>query len=135
MRSTVGWRAIPVGIAVALLPAACGSDGKPKERPATQARLVVVEPAQGAVVPTRTVTVRLRLDGGRIVPQSSTALQPDGGHIHTYVDGKLVTMTSDLEQTLDLSPGPHTVQAEFVAADHVGFRERVVAAVLFEVKV
>jgi hypothetical protein len=134
MRSTIGWRAISVGIAVALLPAACGSDGKSKERPATKARLEIVEPAQGAVVSSGRVAVRLRLEGGRIVPQGSTALQPDAGHIHTYVDSKLVAMTADLEQTLDLTPGPHTVRAEFVAADHVSFRERVLAAVLFEVK-
>jgi hypothetical protein len=32
----------------------------------------------------------------------------------------------------DVSPGPHTLQAEFVAADHAPFDPRVTAAVRFE---
>ena len=49
------------------------------------------------------------------------------------VDGKLVTMTYGLSQQLHLTPGTHTVQAEFVASDHRPFANRVVAAVVFQV--
>ena len=34
----------------------------------------------------------------------------------------------------NLKPGKHTIQAEFVASDHLPFSNRVVAAVTFEVK-
>jgi hypothetical protein len=109
--------------------------GPSKVRPETAARLAIVSPAPSSVTGPD-VTVRLRLDGGHIVPQSqATENVPDGGHIHTYVDNKLISMVDGLEQDLrGLSPGPHTVRAEFVAADHGPFKSRVVAAVLFEVR-
>ena len=54
--------------------------------------------------------------------------------MHVSVDGKLVSMTYGLTQHLQLDPGHHAVQAEFVAADHAPFKNRVIAAVLFEVR-
>lgn len=110
--------------------------GPSKVRPETAARLAIVDPAPSSVTGPD-VTLRLRLDGGHIVPQSqATENVPDGGHIHTYVDNKLISMVDGLEQDLrGLPPGPHTVRAEFVAADHGPFKSRVVAAVLFEVRV
>ena len=51
------------------------------------------------------------------------------------VDGTLVAMPLRLtEQLPKLSPGSHTVQAEFVASDHLPFANRVVAAVTFSVR-
>jgi len=62
-------------------------------------------------------------------------LSPDRGHIHLSVDGQLVAMPLRLDERLPtLSPGPHTVEAEFVASDHLPFANRVVAAVTFSVR-
>jgi hypothetical protein len=113
-----------------------GPKPKPaKNRPSTAARLAILAPEPNAVTGPD-VTVRLRLDGGRIVPQSqANGLVPDGGHVHTYVDGRLVSMVDGLEQQIrGLAPGPHTIRTEFVAADHGPFKNPVVAAVVFEVQ-
>ncbi len=133
------WWLIPaVGVFViaALTAALWGPKPKPaKIRPVTAARLAILEPASNDVTGPN-VTVRLRLDGGRIVPQSqATGLVPNGGHIHTYVDGRLIAMVDGLEQVVrGLAPGPHTVRTEFVAADHGSFKNPVVAAVAFQVR-
>jgi hypothetical protein len=46
------------------------------------------------------------------------------------VDGSIVSMTYGTEQRVPLGglePGPHVLQAEFVAADHAPFDPRVTA--------
>jgi hypothetical protein len=61
-------------------------------------------------------------------------LRPDEGHIHLSLDGQLVAMPSQLTDPLPLlRAGSHTVEAEFVASDHLPFADRVVAAVTFTV--
>jgi hypothetical protein len=99
-------------------------------RPASTATLSFVEPRPNQEVTGTTLDVRLRLDGGRIVQSSSTTLTPDAGHIHVFVDGAIVSMTYGTEQRIPiagLDPGPHVLQAEFVAADHGPFDPRVTA--------
>ncbi len=66
--------------------------------------------------------------------QTSTNLAPDEGHLHLKLDGKLVSMTPGLIETLDVTPGSHVVEVEFVANDHLPFDPRVLAAVPFTVK-
>jgi hypothetical protein len=103
-------------------------------RPASTATLAITRPTQGQTVSGTQVEVVMTLDGGRIVDTASTALTPDTGHIHLLLDGKLVSMTYGLVQLVDvsgLSPGEHTIEAEFVAADHGPFDPRVVASVTF----
>jgi len=76
----------------------------------------------------------LRLARGTIVQGSSTTLTPDTGHIHVYIDGAIVSMTYGKEQRVPigyLEPGPHVLQAEFVAADHGPFNPRVTAITRF----
>ena len=83
------------------------------------------------------MVVRFRLDGARLDPPARIGgeLRPDRGHIHLTVDGTLVAMPYGLTQRVPrLAPGPHTIQAEFVASDHVAFANRVVAAVSFTTK-
>jgi len=81
--------------------------------------------------------VKLRLERAHVVPatQVGGALRPDAGHIHLSVDGQLVAMPQRLDYSLTgLTPGSHTIEAEFVASDHLPFANRVVAAVTFEAR-
>lgn len=110
-----------------------GGDQAATSRPATTARLQIVQPTANQVTGPDT-ELELNLIGAKVVRVTTGALRPDEGHIHVSVDGKLVSMTFGLSQDLRaLAPGPHSVQAEFVAKDHAPFRNRVVAAVLFKV--
>jgi hypothetical protein len=102
--------------------------------PTTTARLQIVSPTPNQTTPPNT-TLTLNLIGARIVPAATGPLRPDEGHIHVSVDGKLVSMAYGTTQDLTgLAAGPHTVQAEFVATDHAPFKNRVIAAVLFQVQ-
>jgi len=103
-------------------------------RPRSTATIAFVAPTPGQDVSGNTLDVRLRLSGGRIVPSSSTTLTPDTGHIHLFLDGAIVSMTYGTTQKVpvsDLSPGPHRLQAEYVAADHAPFQPRVTSTVVF----
>ena len=137
------------GIAVvvlALVGAACGSDGgggggptaigatTPVERPSSTATVTITRPKNGAVVHGSTVDVEVALDGARIVQQTSTDLKPDEGHLHLLLDGALVSMNYGLDQQIpNVEPGMHLLQVEFVATDHAPFDPRVVAVSSFEV--
>lgn len=105
-------------------------------RPKTNATLQIVSPAPND----RTgpdVRVTMRLDGAHLVPATQTggAIRPDAGHIHLSLDGQLIAMPLRLTEGLPrLRSGEHTVQAEFVASDHLPFGNRVVAAVTFDVR-
>ena len=115
--------------------AACGrSAPSAAQRPFTPARLEILTPGPNEVTGAD-LSVRLQLTGAREVPTSQGAIRPDEGHIHLSLDGTLVAMTSGVTDDLHgLLPGPHSIQAEFVAVDHAPFRNRVVAAVLFSVR-
>jgi hypothetical protein len=83
------------------------------------------------------VDVVLQLAGAHLAPptQVSGSLRPDEGHIHVSVDGQLVAMPLELTYHVsNLAPGSHTIEAEFVASDHLPFANRVVAAVTFQVQ-
>jgi hypothetical protein len=129
-------------VIVALLAAGCGSDTKggnssssASTRPTTPAQLRIVAPAPNQVVQGTTTTVTLELTGAKIVPQTSTVLHPDEGHVHLSLDGQLVSMTFGLtDQLTNLTPGTHTLQADFVASDHAPFANRVTSIVIFTVQ-
>ena len=94
----------------------------------------VIHVRQGQTVKQTRPELVLALDGGKIVNQTTTRVQGDEGHIHLYVDGKLVAMNYGLRQRLpQLPPGQHVVQVEFVAADHAPFDPRVLTQAAFEV--
>jgi hypothetical protein len=126
----------PVVLVSAVALGACGDDPAPSaSRPSTTARLEIVKPTPNETT-APTFTLSLNLIGAKVVPEEQTTgpLRPDEGHIHVTLDGKLISMAYGTSQELkDLAPGPHALQAEFVAVDHAPFSNRVVAAVAFNV--
>jgi hypothetical protein len=83
------------------------------------------------------LTLQFQVTGGTVLPpaQIKGPLRGDQGHIHVSLDGKLVQMAYATQAQLNgLSPGPHTVQASWVATDHLPFANQVVTAVLFQVQ-
>ena len=103
-------------------------------RPRSTATLSITEPTDGQRVQGPEMNVVLDLTGGTIVQATTTSVAPDTGHVHLSLDGTLVSMTYGTEQVLDLrgvSPGTHTLTAEFVAADHLPFDPRVIATARF----
>jgi hypothetical protein len=94
-------------------------------RPSSPAVISIVEPASGASVSGSSVHVVLELTGAEIVPATTTAIRPDRGHVHLYVDNSLVSMNYGLEQDIPVHPGTYVLKAEFVAADHAPFNPRV----------
>jgi hypothetical protein len=104
-------------------------------RPASSASLAIDEPTAGEHVSGGALGVTVELRGGKIVPMSTTTLTPDTGHLHLYIDGRLLSMGSDgLRESVpigNLGAGRHRLRVEFVAADHGPFEPRVQATVAF----
>ena len=124
-------------IAAAVVLPNMGKSKPSKDRPTTTARLQIVSPEQGATVGPN-IDLKLNLIGGKVVPPSNVGngkkLPANEGHIHVRVDGNLYSMAYGLDQPIkDLKPGPHAVQAEFVALDHGQFKNPIVTSVLFTV--
>jgi hypothetical protein len=105
-------------------------------RPSSPARVAILSPTEGQVFTgdPATVTVRVRVVGGRIVPFTSTRLTPTAGHVHVLIDGALVAMTTSTTSDVRVDPGSHILVAEFVAADHAPFSPRVLSSVRFQVR-
>jgi hypothetical protein len=104
------------------------------DRPSSPAKLTIEAPRQGQTVKQVRPHLVLGLKGGKVVNQTTTRVEGDEGHIHLYVDGKLVTMNYGLRQRLpQLTLGQHVVQVEFVAADHAPFDPRVMTQSAFQV--
>ena len=94
----------------------------------------IAQPTAGAVTGPN-VTVVVDLTAGTVVDRTTGPLTPTEGHIHLSVDAKLVSMAYKTTQDLTgLTPGPHTLLAEFVAIDHAPFRNRPQASVIFTVQ-
>jgi Family of unknown function (DUF6130) len=138
--------AVALGIAAASCGGGSGSEAGPSPsatatatatsiaRPSSPARLTIVSPGNGETVQGPTVELRVDLRDARIVPQTTTDLAPDEGHLHVLLDDTLISMTEGLDQTIpDVAPGLHRLTVEFVAADHAPFDPRVVEVVAFEV--
>ena len=112
-----------------------GASGSTGPRPTSTGSLSIVSPKNGAVVHGTSVTLTVDLEGAKLVPQTSTDVQPDEGHLHVYLDDALISMTEGTSQKIaDLSPGVHRIQVEFVASDHAPFDPRVTAASTFDVR-
>ena len=119
----------------ALVLASCGGSGSGSDarRPTTKATMQIVEPTPNAVTGPD-FTVKVDLQGGRVVTQTTGKLTPDEGHIHLTLDGKAYVMSYGAQQDFrHVAPGQHSLQAEFVAKDHVPFTNRPRAFVRFNV--
>ena len=104
-------------------------------RPSSAATLTIVSPPNGAVVRGTAVRIAVRLQGAKIVPATTTAISADRGHLHVYVDDRIVSMNFSLSDVVrNVSPGMHILQVEFVASDHLPFDPRVIAQTEFEVE-
>lgn len=95
-------------------------------RPHSVATLQMLEPLPGSMITGARMRVRLALNGGRIIQETTTRLAPDEGHIHLLVDGQIVSMTYGLDQEVEVAKGAHLLQAEYVANDHFPFNPRVI---------
>jgi hypothetical protein len=138
--TTAGTPKLKSALCIALLTtliAACS--GSPEDAPqakriASTAKMSIVEPAQGAQITGPKMRVVISLEGGRIVPEATKDIKPDEGHMHLSLDGQLATMTYGLDQEIEVTPGRHILQAEYVAGDHVPFNPRIIQARQIEVK-
>jgi hypothetical protein len=133
-------RPVLIALASAALLGACSQPGTPAAtagssplgpRPSSPATVEIVQPASGATVTGTSVHVVLKLNGAEIVSATTTAIRPDQGHVHLYVDNILVSMNYGLEQDLPVKPGTYVLKAEFVAADHAPFNPRVWSGEVF----
>jgi len=130
-----------VVLALALTAAACGGGdgggdgGTPTARPSSPATVAIVTPTNGDSFPAgTTIPVKVDLEGGRIVKQATKNITPTTGHLHLSVDDEIVSMNYGTTNSLKgVKPGMHVMKVEYVAADHLPFDPRVVAAVTFEV--
>jgi hypothetical protein len=101
-------------------------------RPTTRARVEIVSPRDGEVVRSTNVQLVVRIDGGKLVPFTSKKLVPNEGHLHVWLDGRLVSMLAGSSDTIPVKAGRHTLQVEFVAVDHGPFSPRVRDSVAFD---
>lgn len=79
------------------------------------ASIAIASPEDGADVDAGPVPVEIELAGAELAGESNSE---DAGHIHVYVDGEVVDMPSSLDVSVDLEPGEHELEVEFVDADH-----------------
>lgn len=126
-------------VLIASIAGSCSAGGSTSAatspRPASPAKLTIVSPSDGEQIHGSTVHVAVELTGAKIVQATSTNVVPTEGHLHVYLDGEIVAMNFGLTDDVpNVTPGPHVLQVEFVASDHLPFDPRVIAQTTFEVK-
>lgn len=126
-------RGLLASVLLAIVASGCAGEVTPTHpvisstgpRPSSPATVDIIVPAPSTTVQGETLHVVLRLTGATLVPQTTTDVRPDEGHVHLYVNNVLVSMNYGLEQDIPVQPGSTVLQAEFVAADHAPFSPRV----------
>ena len=125
---------------VALAACSGSSEGRPSpsvpsDRPSSPARLTISSPHNGEIVHGTTVKVRIKLSGARVVRATTKDITPRTGHLHVFLDDRLVSMNYGRSDEVKVRrPGTHVLRVEFVASDHLPFDPQVVATSAFEVK-
>src|SRR5438876_11066900 len=107
-RMTMSRAALAAVMGILVFAAACGMRGKQaaapvanQPRPRSVATLQILEPLPGTVVTSTKMRVRLALNGGRSIRETSARLASGEGHIHLRVDGQIASMLYGLEQAGD----------------------------------
>ncbi|MGQ0678822.1 MAG: hypothetical protein ACT4OM_04060 [Actinomycetota bacterium] len=119
---------VAVGLTAFVIgPDLIGPAVQPCVRPETAASVKIVAPQEGASVPASAVEITIELTGGKISSLASVQNKPGEGHLHLSVDGRLASMTGEVKRTLQLPPGAHVLEVEYVANDHAPFCQRVTA--------
>jgi hypothetical protein len=128
-------------VVAALVLAGCSSgtasagSTTPTARPSSPANLSILSPSNGEVIKGSVVHVRLKLQNAKIVKATTQNITPTTGHMHLFLDDKIISMNYQLDNTIaNVQPGNHVLRAEFVASDHLPFDPRVFTQVTFEVK-
>lgn len=94
-------------------------------RPSSPAVLSIVSPTSNQVITGGTLHVMVSLQKAMIVQATSSNIRPDQGHVHLYLDNRLIYMQYSLQQDVPVQPGVYQLKAEFVASDHFPFSPRV----------
>ena len=138
MPKGVGWGVVALApallISAVLLPGIIWPNPEVGDRPSSTATLTIVQPVAGQRVSGPLLGVVTELEGARIVDDAGAEVRPDTGHVHVFVDDRLLSMTYAPEQEIpidSLGPGPHVLRVEFVAADHEPFDPPVEVHVTF----
>lgn len=116
-----------VSLAIVLLAVALGSGafflGGSSSPAATGVSVVVIEPKPGDPVPAgKEFPLEINVSGAQLASSDTAS---DGGHIHVYVDGQNISMTSSLEPRVKLKEGEHTIMVELVDAKHLPYTPEV----------
>lgn len=94
-------------------------------RVASPVRIAIVAPASNEVIPGSTLHVTLTVSGGTISQGSAAPVSPTVGHLHLYLDGRLISMSYTTSTDLPVDPGSvNSLYAEWVASDHRSFTPR-----------
>jgi hypothetical protein len=88
--------------------------------------VTITSPKEGTVVPAGSrIRLKVELDGGRLTRETNSS-DPNSGHLHVFVDEKLVSMPTTDTPTVKLKPGEHVIAVEFVDAGHLSYSPSVV---------
>jgi hypothetical protein len=113
--------------------AADAASGPPRQKAPKGAKVMIVEPKNGATV-SQDVTVKFGASGIKVVPSTDTT--PGTGHHHLLIDvAELPPGNAPIpndathkhygkgqtEDTVRLTPGDHTLQLDFGDAAHMQF--------------
>ncbi|MDQ3981113.1 MAG: hypothetical protein M3271_00355 [Actinomycetota bacterium] len=81
------------------------------------ASVAIASPQDGATVSAEEpVPFEIELTGATLAAESTGE---EGGHLHVYVDGEVVTMPSTLDVEVELEAGEHEVEVEYVDSEHL----------------
>jgi hypothetical protein len=85
----------------------------------------IVSPADGEEVEAnQSFEIEADVIGGELTSEQQSD-DPTQGHLHIFLDDKLISMPSVVVQEIELEPGRHTIVVEFTTADHRSYEPRI----------
>ena len=80
------------------------------------ASVSISSPEDGATVDaSQPLALEVDLQGATLASDTTT---DDGGHLHVYVDGETRGMPATLDVEVELEPGEHEIEVEYVDSEH-----------------